>query len=387
MRFINKIRFLDKRGIAVVWLAMGLFVLLIMFAGLAVDIWYMVNVKGSLGVAADSGALAGAALLGDTNDLTQSNARAEAITFAGKNIAAGAPVVIVTDNSNVLSTSNDITVGNWDATTRVYTPNITPVNAIQVRPQRTSDLPNNNPRGPVSIFFGKVFGWPTMSAKASAIASGGQILDTPAVSLCIKSCSIAGLPALLDIQSNLPCGATNGMSWTLFNSDSNIATNDTSCFVDGHSCDTSKCSKCTLSPQDIVNLCGTCVTTKNGTSDTLNELGTKFRDPAFDAANKDIVSGVVTAWRIGVPIMDRDCGDKPKCDQSSAQGCPPSQQGGVEPYHIQQWAKVTITQVCDNSDSTGLCSGKKGVVISTLTCVDCGSNPVSLLTGGVRLVK
>lgn len=445
MSYLNKIKFLNnKKGITIVWLALGLFVLLIMFASLAVDIWYMVNTKGSLGVAADAAALAGegAGLSGtdnSTSNLAQLSARQAAWKFACKNKAAGANVFLITsdtsgtqgqppDPSSLSSnycdttatsltadklngTSNnpdgDIVVGYWTLTLppsgNTCRDNCTwapagsgffcpatgsttcSINAIKVVTRRTSDaavanVKNGSTSGAnnaVSIFFGKVFGWPTMSAKASAIAGPGPLLNTPALSLCIKSCDITGFPKLLDIQTNLTCPPVPdfGIAWTVFSSASSVSSNDIKKLVDG----TRK-----LTAQDITNLCNTCVSTQNGT-DTINYLGQFFRDTSFDIANKDIVGGVVTAWRIGIAILNYDCnvGAGDPC-----QGCPPSTQGRPEPYHIQRWARVTITQVCDNSDSTGLCSGKKGVVISTLACTDCSNNPAGALTSGKpQLVK
>src|SRR3990170_724121 len=142
---MNKIRnyWRNKRGITLVWGAFFL-VLCLMFLGLAVDIAYMYVVKNQLQVAADSGSLAGAARLDCSNDPVQNLARQEAISFAGKNTAAGQAVEVQTDNSNTLSPDNDITVGYWNRTTRIYTPDngtgTSTVNAIEVRPQKVSGL-------------------------------------------------------------------------------------------------------------------------------------------------------------------------------------------------------------------------------------------------------
>ena len=148
----------SKKGITLVWMALILAVLL-MFAGLAIDIAYMYYVKNQLQVAADAAALAGAANLDGTNSTDQTDAREKAVTFAAKNSAAGTPVILASDGSNVLSIDNDITVGNWnpsrppDDRYRVGEP---PINAIQVitRRDETSDT---SPRRQVRVFIGQIF--------------------------------------------------------------------------------------------------------------------------------------------------------------------------------------------------------------------------------------
>jgi hypothetical protein len=439
----------EKKGITLVLIALMLAVLLF-FLGMAVDISYMYNVKNQLQVAADAAALAGEGMglsgtyTGDPAVLQQNKARCEAWKFAQKNNAAGSPVYLVTNSPsypadcNDATTSNtglneandahgDIVVGNWDTTrptgtsscddqrflptvlcsgTVVPLPSGASINAVKVVGRRTNEAAVTNIKmgdNPARVFIGQVFrligiNWAFMSAKASAIAGPGPLLDIPALSLCIKSCNITGLPKLLAIQpsSGLPC-PDNVIAWTIFKSDSSIPEKDIEDLIDRTR---------ELTSNDITNLCGQCVTTNNGTS-AINYLGDKFRSTTFDAANKDIVSGVVTAWRVGLVVFDYSCcsdfsncsppvcsNPKPKdnctCGPNDCcQGCPPSSQGGPnEPYHIQRWARVTISKICDNTNNKDPICTDKGVVVSDLTCVDCADNPLSILSSGqIRLVK
>ena len=392
----------NNTGVVIILVAGVLLFFLIFFLVVGIDFAYVYYVRGEVQAAADSAALAGAALLTgevdtDITKILQGPARSAAWKFACKNKAAHDPVYLVNsgdpncnnppgnlNNSN--SAAEDIVVGYWKVTpfacastgqTDKFCPangsTGFPINAVKVVARRTKDSPG----GEVGLIFQKIVqGLVSMGIKREAIAEW-ELLGTPGLSLCINSCTVSGLPKLLDIQSNLPCGSDYGVAWTVFKSVTPIADKDIRDLIDRR-----------LTPEDITDLCTTnpCITTKNGTS-PIDYLGDKFRDPNFYAGDKDIVSGVVTAWRVGVVIFNYNCftGSSDPC-----KGCPPSKQGHPEePYHIQQWARVTITQVCDNNDNSGLCQGgKKGVVISDIICADCNDDPFKILKSDKpRLVK
>jgi Flp pilus assembly protein TadG len=457
---LNRIKRLKDKGVIVVWLALFLLFLLLAMAGMAVDGSYLYFAKNQLQVAADSAVLAGvgAGLSGSDNStsaLAQTDARRAAWKFACKNTAdqfnpdpggLNNHVYLVSDfglrsvtESNFMDTTcdnaassltaaqlngtsndpnGDIVVGYWTLPSapsgaiceRVgagfFCPatgstNL-PINAVKAVARRTGDaaVPNVKFGGNhVRLFLGQIMrligaNWSFMNVTASAIAGPGQVLTTPALSLCVRSCSVA-LPRLFDIQSNLTCGATYGAAWTTFESVSPIPNNDIQDLIDGTR---------TLTAQDVKNLCNNkCVTTKNGV-DSINYLGQKFRDTAFDASDKDIVGGVVTAWRVAIVITNYHCCPDTGCESccpspvtctgptskqctcgpdDCCQGCPPSAQGGTsEPYHVQRWAKVTISKVCDNTNGSDPECTKKGVVISSLTCEDCSGNPLDTISSG-----
>jgi len=338
-------------------------IVLCAFAGLAIDVSYMYVVKNELQVAADAAALAGAPLLGDPNEIIQSAARAEAIAFALKNKAEGVSVEVVTDNSNVLSNANDITVGFFNPTTRVYTPNTTPVNAIQVRPQRTGGLTGN--RGPVSLFWGKVFGWPFMSANANAVATSLP-LATPGIVLCVQSCLSLATPADLILQKDpksIPIN--NGMAWTNFGQDNTPIGR-------GSLVDQLIFGQIQAPP----DLCGRCISTNNGVGVVLDDLQTVFQDKTLFAQDKDFDrQGNVIKWRVAIPIVDHVC-------STGTTDCPPGAQGvNREPSNIVQLAIMEITSVTTTGST-------KGVTIDKLQCVPCPTTVEELgRSGRVVLVK
>lgn len=156
-----------SRGQVLVIFAVGLLAF-IGFAALAIDVAYWYHTRHQLQGAADAASLAGAAKLTKVEtDKTQTDARAEAVLFAAKNVASKNQVIIASDGTNTLSAGNDITVGHWSGTS--YTPDAEPVNAVQVRPRRTTDSPPVG-GGAITTFFGRIFGIDTVNISVQAIA-------------------------------------------------------------------------------------------------------------------------------------------------------------------------------------------------------------------------
>jgi Flp pilus assembly protein TadG len=242
----RKISFSNK-GIAVIILALGVLVLMLIFASLGIDIAYMYNVKNQLQVAADASALAGADVLdSNTSDNTstaflQTPARQAAWSIACKNKAAGSAVFLVTNSSldcnappSGLNESNaaagDIVLGHWSSTplpcpSTGSTDNFCPgngttglrINAVKVVARRTA----GSPGGPVRIFWGKVLGliasdWSHMSAASQAIAY--RAVMKPTLPIAIDQDATCGevisCPGPMTTTFN-PDGSDSG-AWTTF---------------------------------------------------------------------------------------------------------------------------------------------------------------------------
>lgn len=161
-------RLKDKKGIALVYIALML-VVIMAFVGLAIDIGYMYVAKGQLQNAADAAALAGATQLIKLPD--QTYIKEQAKKFASSNNAAG---------ENVIITDSDITIGNWDNTkTPKFSISRTPINAVRVVARRNVAGATAANQGKVKVFFGKILSlapiggsdWSEMSAAAEAIAT------------------------------------------------------------------------------------------------------------------------------------------------------------------------------------------------------------------------
>ena len=340
---------------------------LLVFAVLAIDFSRMYYVRGQLQNAADSAALAGADMLNDTSSTIQQAARDEAIIFAAKNSAANSAVVLASVNgSNTLGAGNDITVGNWNSTTRVYTPNTTPVNAVQVRARRTTDSPG----GTVPFLFPKIIpGLSNMGVTRVAIATRPP-LATSYVALGSTACTSAGscnyptfctLTPPRQLQASPPTLPANEFGWTtlLERPGSASATSDL---------------MCNNSPgEQICGSAGIWGIPGAGNS-VLQDYESLMFDPNFDKSNKEINAlGIVTGWLVMVP-------------RTTA----PDPMSGPDPDPVSGYTFMRIIAVCASGTNgctgtahhaygspPGLC-GPSGtypdgtIVIDRISCINCG---------------
>jgi Flp pilus assembly protein TadG len=428
----------EKKGISLVLIALLLAVLLF-FLGMAVDIAYMYFVKNQLQVAADAAALAGAAnLTGGIDDGTfatfgQLSARQEAWKFACKNRAGDktssnpdARVYLATNSStdcdippssdlNEVSNTatGDIVVGHWEATCPSgFTCGIGQtcepagsgyfcpanyggtatgllINALKARPQRT-DESRTYGMPKARVFIGQIFrligiNWGFMSARASAIASGGglQILGIP---LCLPNCGMT--TPLTTVAPNTTPGTRfflvthDGppiIAWTAFfdtTSQSNV-------------------SDYILGNKQVPPICNQCISTNNGVMNpSVCDIWTMIQS---NRADWDVNGTTINGWKVLVPIYD----DIFVCPKSHG-GCvgDPGYQPN-DPFKVVQFAEAIITDAIPSSNKCGGVStsgGKTGIVIvgtgpgiagvsSTISCVGCDSPELQSLTGTVKLVK
>ncbi|UCE79942.1 MAG: Tad domain-containing protein [Nitrospiraceae bacterium] len=391
-----KERLLHEGGMTLVWLALVLLILLILFASFAIDISFVYFAKNELQIAADAACLAGVAELDGTSDITQVNARQTAWEFACKNSAAGDNVYLIADNNDtadgqpcddipaaaVLNIANDntvdddIVVGNWDGSARVFTAasGTAPLNAMKIRARRKS----NSPGGPVSLFLGGIFGligfdWSMMNVVADATC---EIKAPPVtgISICLDTCSLSvsdETPVSLDLReqgSHPP--SPFGLAWTELNQDSPIGTNrcvdnSTNCFLDTGTCgdnNSEEVAEIIWGLRSVPNICGQAITTKNGVSTVLDDLSCAFKSLTHDADNKVVINDIVDKWNVIVPVQEP---------------CP----AGVEPgpWPVVRYARLEIKGVFDGGTL-------KGIQITKIECVAC-DNISSLGGGNVALVQ
>ncbi len=139
-----------RRGAVAVFVVVTL-VALFGFTALTIDVGYLYNVRAELQNTADAAALAGAQLLPD-----EAAARETAREYANRN------------NASVVNDA-DVVLGNWSWTATAFTPNGTPVNAVHVLGQRSTQ--NGNP---VQLFFAPLLGVSNANVSASATAAYGR---------------------------------------------------------------------------------------------------------------------------------------------------------------------------------------------------------------------
>lgn len=333
-----------QKGTALVYIAL-MIVVLIAFVSLAVDLGYMYVSKGQLQNAADSAALAGAAMnLGNSASVKQ-----KAIEFAAKNKAAGDAVTI---------TEADVTLGNWNSTaTPRFDTGRTPINAVRVVARRNVAGAGPAEQGRVQLFFGQIFsllpsggdGWGEMAASAEAIAARPPRPTIP-IALCETPCSMAPPPSVAAPVKFYfkQSGATAPppeltVGWTDFSFDSQATDlgpqSDIAKFIHGE-----------LHPPDV---CGKAIYTNNGVGEAVTELKQEFQ--AQTAA-----SGL-PYWEVIIPILG------PGVDKygTPVPSCPPGDQ--PIPYPLNQFALAWIVKV-DKAPTPG-------VTFSKLQCLPC-SDPL-----------
>ena len=142
-------------------------VVLLGFAGLALDTSHVQGAAQQLQAAADAAALAGAATLSGETSPSGSGypaTRAAAVNVAASNSAAASPVVLDPNTGN--AGSGDIVVGRWNGATASFTPTTTSPNAVKVVARRSASSGS-----PVVLIFGGLFGATQADVSRSAIAT------------------------------------------------------------------------------------------------------------------------------------------------------------------------------------------------------------------------
>lgn len=367
----------NKKGFVLVWFII-LIPVVVLLALMAIDFGYMYMAKGQLQNAADSAALAGAAILTESNDIAhQGLARDAAVKFANANKTATQNVVINRDS--------DIVFGYWNSSNSTFTVNGSPINAIQVRAARDAASAG----GQVPIVFGRYFGWDKMGASATATAAI-PARATSNLLMCVDFCqtgstfpsfatytSIATPPKVMDTGPTQPF--SDRYAWTSFDSNVSSASDIISLI----------CVQTSVSK----TACGQAIYATMGTDKSiLCNLEAQMYNPAYDAGNKDFVAKGIntTGWWVIVPVI---------------QTCPP----GAQPYPnpVVRYAKIHILAVCTQgcgsgsikapcspySAPSGVCNTIKAkynlasvqniVIIDKISCAEC---PASQFLPGLRPV-
>ena len=130
----------DERGSVFAIMGFGL-VMAAGVAALAIDMSYLYGLKGRLQTTADFAVLAAVSQLPD-----EDAARTMALDYAAKNMPAS-------EHGGVLANA-DVVTGNWDSSTRTFTPAGSPINAVRAVTRRSQA--NGNAAG---LFFARILGF------------------------------------------------------------------------------------------------------------------------------------------------------------------------------------------------------------------------------------
>lgn len=364
-----------------------LLVVFLVAAALAIDVGYMYVSEEDLQHAAETSALAGTqtlqkriqtqveadpAKLGEIlEDTVQTAARAAAIETASGNHTAVALMEIANNNSNNLTTLNDITVGFWNVSTNTYTPGQTPVNAMQVRTRRTAESESVG-LGSVGSFIAKISGVQKFNYTPEAItalpprANANIAICTDA---CDAGCKYPTICPIPEREMGRDAGAGSdadryAYTTLLYHVTSSMKFSDLICME--------------LPPQEV---CGKQISTISDSDDSgLRDIESMMYNPNVDRSNKefDKATGAVTGWWVIAPVTD----------------CPPSRHDDVFEHHtVSKYALIRIRKICVDGPSgcqqngtsfkspAAFCSGAKGLYIDRLSYVDCGSKELLQFPG------
>ncbi len=176
--------------------------MLLGFAALVIDLGHGWQVRNQQQNAVDSAALAGVRDLDGTP--TQFNpAIASAVYYAGLNSA---------NSQSVTVPSSNVVLGNWNFTTRTFTPfggTMAPyrVNAVQV----------NAPSLSMPTWFAPIIGVQSESVQTTAIAVGGSPAQTCGFPLAVPDCAIINDNGQIMCNSTMTFGraTTDNVGFTL----------------------------------------------------------------------------------------------------------------------------------------------------------------------------
>jgi hypothetical protein len=366
-------------------------VVFLVLASLAVSIGYLYVDEEDLRNMAELSALAGTQdikrrmlaqiqtdpgkLKSVTDDTVQSSPRNKAVDHAFGKHKEAALMHALSDNSNVLTASNDISVGFWNISSHSYTPGATPVNAMQVRTRRTAESDTFG-IGNVGKIVGIISGvqkfdyTPDAIAALPARANASFALCTEA---CESRCSFPNVCPVTErkmVSDHTIYGESpqNGdrlaSTYRMYQLNPTVNLSDLIC-IESPSQDICK--------KEIL-------TTPDPQDNALRDMESMMYNPNVDVSNKEIDkhSGKLLGWWVIAPVTD----------------CANAGQGvGFEKRLVTRYALVRISRICapgatgcqQNNSSfdapSSVCGSEKGLFIDRISCVTCNSKALLTFPG------
>ncbi len=165
------------RGATLIWTVMTIG-LMISVVGLTIDTAWCYYAAHQLQNCADASALAGVHEIRNTVSAARDQATAIGLANTSTNVS------ITLERNDANAAGGDVVVGQFDRSDGTFTPQLDPINAVQVNARRTAASPN----GAVPLFFGSLAGVTEVSVQRDAIAmliggvGAGVIALNPTVS-------------------------------------------------------------------------------------------------------------------------------------------------------------------------------------------------------------
>ena len=366
-------------------------VVFLVLASLAVSIGYLYVDEDDMRNMAELSAMAGARdiknrmlaqlrtdpakLESVANDTVQTAARSTAVDHALGKHKESALMHALSNDTNRLTTSNDVTVGFWNISTHMYSPGATPVNAMQVRTRRTAESDTVG-IGKLGNILGIISGvqkfdyTPDAVAALPARANAGFALCTEA---CDNRCSfpnVCPIPERKMIsdpwsrEKSSPTVDPLASGYLMYQLNTSVKISDLICMG--------------TPSQEICKK--EILTSLDSQDSALADMESMMYNPNVDASNKeyDKDSGKLLGWWVIAPVTD----------------CPKARQEAVfEKRRVTRYALVRISRICapgatgcqqnntsfDSPAST--CGSDKGLYIDRISCVSCSSKALLAFPG------
>lgn len=366
-------------------------VVFLVIASLAVSIGYLYVDEEDMRSMAEMAALAGAKdiknrtlaqlrtgpgkLESVANDTVQSAARSTAVDHALGKHKESALMHALNNDTNSLTTSNDVTVGFWNISTHTYSPGATPVNAMQVRTRRTAESDTVG-IGKLGNFLGIISGVQKFDYTPDAVAALPARANA-SFALCTEACeSRCSFPNVCPIperkmvsdpwnrEKGSPAGDRLASAYLMYQLNTSVKLSDLICMETPSQ---EICKKEILTSLD-----------QQGSA--LADMESMMYNPNVDASNKeyDKDSGKLLGWWVIAPVTD----------------CPKARQEAVlEKRRVTGYALVRISRICapgatgcqQNNTSfdapASICGSDKGLYIDRISCVSCSSKALLAFPG------
>ena len=310
-----------------------------------------------------------------TSDTVQSAARSIAVDHALGKHKESALMHALNNNTNRLTTNNDVTVGFWNISTHTYTPGATPVNAMQVRTRRTAESDTVG-IGNIGNILGIISGVQKFDYTPDAVAALPPRANA-SFALCTEACdnrcsfpNVCPIPERKMVnnpwnqEKSASTGSQRDSAYLMYQLNTAVSLSDLICM---ETPSRELCKKeilTALDPQDT----------------SLRDMESMMYNPNVDASNKeyDKESGKLLGWWVIAPVVD--C---PKARQEAA----------FEKHQVTRYALIRISRICapgqtgcqQNNTSfdspAATCGNDKGLYIDRISCVNCSSKALLTFPG------
>lgn len=309
------------------------------------------------------------------NDTVQAAARNTAVDKALGKHKEAALTHALNNNSNRLTTSNDVTVGFWNISSHTYTPGATPVNAMQVRTRRTAESEAVG-IGRIGNILGVLSGVQKFDYTPDAVAALPARASAN-FALCREACdSRCAFPNVCQIPERAM--VSDPLSFDKSTSDENRRAASYRAYQLNTAVNLSDLICAGTTSQEVCKK--EILTSFDPQHSALRDMESMMYNPNVDISNKeyDKSSGKLLGWWVIAPVID--------CSKAR-------QEAAFERQTVSGYALVRISRICapgasgcqqnntafDAPPST--CGSDNGLYLDRISCVNCNSKALLTFPG------